>query len=424
MKISRKSFLGFALGAGLAATWYKISGHDSIWSDNRINGQSFGARILAVGGQGHLFDKDKKGSVVSEVDLKSGWVRQKWIPLLSPHAPSYLPNNDILALSAHSFETLILDSELNVKESLKTPKGFFFGGHSLILEDYGWLAIAIKKSVSDSLERPGYIAFYDLKNYKFIKAIPAYSTFVHDMERIASDEIAISQYGTLFFDFQSTDRPYIDKNNVSFLMEPKQPTISYLNLKNLEYTQHRIIEQSHGLNHIALGHDKNLYSVSVQAVKKDESGLKYINDRYHDSEIVKATAGDHTLKDTYIVLPSPIQSIPYSINENVSEFLEKPSLQLRSQDLTSNISKDYVISTYPNSSSIGILTNGHKMTTYKTNNWGLESPRAVVNFGQSEFFALADQNKSMAIINSKDMSLATSIDISCYRVIHMAYRSV
>lgn len=409
--------------AGASLLGLKIG--NSWFSDNHFSGKSLDFKILSAGVLGVNFPgpfKGKPSSVLNEVDFKRGIIRQTALPMLSPHSPTYLPNGNILCLSAHTAKSLIVDSDHKVIKDLLIPKDYVFGGHCLILEDKGEIAIAVKQRVSKDFKASGFLDFYDLDSFKLKRRVPLFSTFAHDIARLSSDVLAVSQYGTLYFDFQSTDKPYFDsQRNVTFLMQPVNPTLSFYDLKSNTFFSHKKIDQYYGLNHISTKSENSVFAVSVQAVLKDTHGIQFIEKNFADESILQQKNIDQSSTSDFQSLPSPFSI--FSENGNQSFFLhEKPHLQLRSQDLLTIQSLGTAIASFPNSGTIGILDSTNKITIQKTDVWNIESPRGLVELPDGTHLAISDQESGIAIIDYKKMNLVSSARFTGFRTIHIDCR--
>lgn len=424
-KLSRRELIIGTLGAVSTAAFSYNYGK-SWWQDSDvIQGQSLPTRLVTAGVNGQNFKgplSSQRCTLLSEVDLKDGWIKQTQLPMVSPHAPSYLPENRILVLAAHASVSLVVDSHHNTVHKFETPEGYVFGGHSYTLEDKGLLVISIKKRLSNSMDDAGFVDFYDLKNYRLVKRLPTLSTFAHDIARINPDTLVVSQYGTLYFDFQKTDKPYRDENGVVFLMQVVKPLLSYIDLKTMSFVHHRELKQFHGLNHIDVAPDENIYAVSVQAVEKTPEGLKFISEHYNDSEIFNQQNIDKSTTDNFLSLPSPMALIPKQ--GDVQNFIGKPSQQIRSQDLISDPHKNWAVSSFPNSQTIGVLRPGQDINLVSTKDWGVLQPRGLCKINDSQMIGVADQESGLVIVDVESMKKITSANLRTHRLVHIDAKNV
>lgn len=426
-RVSRRSFFGGS-AALVTAAWVTYNYGTTWWSDSGLDGRSLDTRLITMGVNSDLFNgplKGKRSTLLSEIDFKTGWIKQTQLPIISAHAPSYLPDNSILALSAHESVSLVVDADHKIKQEIKLPFNFVFGGHSLTLEDMGLVAIAIKKRYSDNLTDPGFINFYSLKNFDLVRQVPVPATFAHDLVRVSENQIAISQYGTLNFDFQKTDTPYFDKKlNATLLMQAVRPTLSYLNLKTFEYDQHRILQQFHGLNHITKGKNDEIFAVSVQAVQKDKGGYDFALSKYKDKKIIEQKNIDKSSNDNFFSLPSPLDLIPYDLSKNKIEFMGTPSKQVRSQDLVGDPNLNWVASSFPNSGTVGIIKNNSDLNLIETSNWGAPAPRGLSALPDSGLLGICDQDEGLVVIDVNTLTPVSSAKFKGYRIIHLDSKRV
>lgn len=403
----------------LGALSMSFNGGKTWFLEDVVAGEALNVSFLTSGMngrefQGPLFGKDC--TLLTEVSLLSGVAKQSQIPMIGPHAPQFLPGGRLLSLSAHSGLSLVLNRDHEVTHQIQAPEGYYFGGHSLVLEDRGLLAVPMKKRHSDGFVNPGFLDFYDLSSFELSKRVPVPSTFAHDLARLDKQTIVVSQYGTLNFDFQSTDKAYKAPDGIVYLMQVARPTLSYFDLNRFVFSHHHQLTQSHGLNHIDRGPKGEVYAVSVQAVERNQKGIQFIEKQYNDRKILTNASRDSLVSGEFVSLPSPFSII--QPDGKVREFLGKPSMQLRSQDLVSNAKLNWAAASFPDSGTIGIYRSG-RLQLVETKNWNIRTPRGLSLVNESSFLGICDQDSGLAVVDMANLKIRASAKFNGFRTAHL-----
>lgn len=420
-RITRRDFLIKGCSA-LGVLSISFNGGKTWFLDDVVAGETMNASLLTTGMngrefRGHMFGKDC--TLLTEVSLLSGVIKQSQIPMTGPHAPQFLPGGRLLSLSAHSALSLVLNHEHKVTNEIVAPEGYLFGGHSLILEDKGLLAIPLKKKHSDGFVNAGFLDFYDLSSFKLSKRIPVPSTFAHDLVRLDSQTVVLSQYGTLNFDFQDTDKAFTAPDGVVFLMQVVRPTLSFFDLKKFSFSHHLELKQTHGLNHIDKGPNGEIYAVSVQAVEANERGIQFIEKKYNDPNILTSASRDASIKSKFLSLPSPFAVI--QPGGKVYEHFGQPSKQLRSQDLVSNPGKNWAAASFPECGTVGIYRDG-KLQLLDSNLWNIKTPRGLSVLGESNYLGVCDQDDGLAVVDVSSLKTKVRVKFNGLRTTHLDSR--
>lgn len=410
--------------AGLATSYTGLSfnGGFSWAAESIVSGRSFDFSVLTLGTDGTNFAGPLHGrasTLVTEVNFKTGVVRQSQIPLSLAHAPQYLPGGRILALSAHTRVSLVLNSDHSVVQELTVPENFVFAGHSLVLEDRGWLVVSVKNKVSKSIKDTGYLSFLDLKTFREKHRIATHSTFGHDIERLSKIELAVSHYGTLLFDLQKSDQPVV-KSGIKYLMNVVKPMVSYFDLDTMKYTEHRELGPLHALNHISHGPEKSLYAISVQAVGRDPQSVKFAIDRFKDPRLLQQDDSEVPSK-TFLFLPSPLTWIP--LKGAPSEHWGPASAHVRGHDIVADPTRHWVAATFPGSQTVGILKDKTNLELHPGTKWGLASPRAVALSVDARQLIICDQNEGIVIADKANLETLASARLPLFKTVHVDIRS-
>lgn len=357
-----------------------------------------------------------QNSLVTILDLSSGRYLQGLAPISNVHTTWSSPYGEIILNSAHQSTSLVIDNNMKTVAHLILPENYYFGGHSVVLPEKNIYIMTVKRSMSNHPTDHSFLYIYDLKTHKLLNKIETPSTFAHDIIEFGENKVAVSHYGTLRFDLKDWDRP-IDKGEVEYLLDVRNPKVSIVDytkgqvLRNIDYPA------THSLNHLTTLNQKDIYTVSIQAIKKDQRSRDYLkrnyNDDWCDTKSVDSTK--------YVFLPSPIMKYSEA-TQTFKKFESKNARQQRrSQDIEADPYHGFVYGAFTDGNHLGILKGDDDFRLVDASKFKLKQIRGINILEKTGLIALNDGYFGVSVVDPVKEELVEFFPIRLKRAIHMNY---
>jgi hypothetical protein len=425
MSLSRREVLKLILGSGAVAAGWAITSSSTLASvlptvsDKKIINKSL--ITLGVDVTRHpdvLLGKSivvkKFGvdncSIISEISMITGELRQSIIPVNKPHGALRLGNGNLLVTSHHGNKSALLDEDHTLIQQLYAPDGYLYGGHSIHIPEKSIIIVPVRYSNPVDRTGTGLLMVYDDQDFKFLDQYNSHGIHPHEIHLLPQrNEFVVSHYGNI----ETPDPEGFSYN----ILEPK---LSILDSNDFSMKREYIQPIDAIFTHIDVGASMDVYAVSNQYIPYDDANLDKLKSimEKHNMEynhIIPALA-----KHDYRV---PVPGGIIRVNSETGDrevFLTSDEDFLRSQSIAAHRKSRRIFATYVYSNNLIIIDEATKKVIVKdANDYGFRAIRGVANIPGTDFVAISDQERGVAIINAITLKKIKDFPVDILKSAHI-----
>lgn len=416
MNLGRRDVLKLALGsAALAAGWKMAANPAAIASASPHAGITHNGiknTLIALGVQGHrhrdvllgkietavpsspsYFDRH---SVITELDIQSGKVKQSAIPIADAHSAIRLPNGNLLITSHHRNTSILIDENHQFIKRILAPKGYLYGGHSRFLPQQNVAIVPARFATPKGLADTGLIMAHDPESFEVIGQYSSGGIHPHEIRVLPNQsEFVITHYGDI-----KTPHP---KGLEFHVIEPK---LSVYDLQTFAKKRDYVQPIDGIYTHMDIGIHGDVYAVSNQYVAIPDRKADAINallqkhNLSHDLSLSFMSS-----RDSKLAIPSAVIKVNPQTGER-EEFLVSEAQQLRSQSVAAHMPSKRIFATFVFSNTLVMIDEATRaVSAIDAFKYGMQAIRGVGAIPNSDYIAISDQERGIAIVNAYTLDM-------------------
>ena len=378
-------------------------------------------RLITVGYDGDLFkgersyDTKYKQSVLTEVDLKTGDIKQTLSPIPRGHHVLPMPKHDKLLVCPGWSNILALhDMDHGLIERFGAPKDHVFGGHGVVYDEKGLVFVSL--SHVDQKSQSGKIAIFDQKDFKLLDIIETKGSKAHDMTILPDRKtLVVGNYGVKNEEWeQGIARDHYSKEECS--------SLSFINAETLKVESVSHFEDMKGLAHLGTGRDDEIVIVFERFMEYKDS---HLSDEERDNALKKimkdqvwSLHNEEKTDDKGVSIPTKIRRFNPNTGESHDHFTNMID-QRRPQSIAYNSMTDslLVCHVYPNTLISVDKTGTSKV--FPSKDFGIKEPIGACEIEGTPYIAISGMSRDITLIDTRDMTPALQVPCELFRCSHM-----
>ena len=377
---------------------------------------NFGGRLLTLGAYGEVFRTEdtytqkSRLSILTELDLSSGKYRQLKLELVDGHQVVPLDSSRLLCVPYLGPTAQIVDmTSLTVTGQLSAAEGFLFAGHAIKLNNLIYLPSKSNDSDSKNLKN-GQIHIFEISSNKLVKCGDSGGIWPHDLVFLPGEEmLVVGHTGTN--GPASPDQLYLYSN--------KKSCLTVLNAKSLDVQK---IIKTPGLSpsHLAVDPAGQIYSTSVQWVRFNNDGFKFVSRDFDEKQHVFRLAHSE-YEEKRLSTPEPVLVVNANSGKMV-RILKDPNLQRRPVAIVYHPVAKSIFITFSHSDTL-FKINCNNLTTEIVSAFelGISEIRGLYPIQNSSLLAVGGKFRGVALINALDLSVHKRYDVPLFYSTHLTH---
>lgn len=431
MSISRRSFLKqTGLVALLSFVGSKVGATSIVEKPNILKDENAAffpkdVRLITVGYDGHLFsgettiDTSYKQSVLTEVDLKTGGIKQTLSAIPRGHHVLPMPKHDKLLVCPGWSNILALhDMDHGLIERFAAPKDHVFGGHGVVYDEKDLVFVSL--SHVDQKSQSGKVAIFDQKDFKLLDTIKTKGSKAHDMVILPDRKtLVVGNYGVKDDEWeQGIAKPHYGKDECS--------SLSFINAETREVESISYFEDIKGLAHLGIGYDDEIVMVFERYMAYKGS---HLSDEERDLALQKLMKDgvwplhpEEKTNDKGVSIPTKIKRFNPNTGHSHDHFTNILD-QRRPQSVAYNGMTEslLVCHVYPNTLISIDKTGTTKVISSK--DIGIEEPIGACEIEGTPYIAVSGMTRDVTLVDTRDMSAALQVPCELFRSSHINHYS-
>ena len=374
-----------------------------------VDGERFPGVLFGKNGVANEYGIDNC-SVLNELDMTTGAVKQTVIPVSKPHGALRLGNGNLVITAHHTKTSAVVDRNHRLVKLLEAPEGYLYGGHSALIPEKNIVIICLRHDKAKTIADTGLLMVYDAKDFTFLGQYNSHGILPHEIRLLSDrDEFVLTHYG----DIIGADPDGLEFN----ILEPK---LSVLNSGDFSKKREYIQPIDGIYTHMDIGRSHNVYAISNQ----------YVNYANKSPVEVQSTLEKHNISYNYIQprmgkdrarIPVPSGVIRVNaVTGDREEFLSSENPFLRSQSVAAHPGTGRIFATYLYSNQLVVIDEPTKKVIVKSGrDYGFEMVRGVTNIPGSDYVAISDKDRGVAIIDAATLEKVKEFDIEHLTSVHL-----
>jgi hypothetical protein len=437
MGLSRRAVLGGIIGAGATVGGLSTAGKLSMAATKSADattacapsaktnqGLDIPAKLLSVGIDGNAHPDVYSGridtqeppwidrpSVLTELDLRTGKIKQTLLPIQSAHSVTPLPDGSLFIAAHHKPVSIHVTADHAIIKTYLAEDGYVYGGHSYYIPSLNLLAVPSRRDNPRTKADTGLIQFYDVSNMELVKQVDSKGIHPHELRLLPQDDsqMLITHYGDVH-----TPHP---QGLADHVIEPK---LSIMDLNKFEIVKevHQSIDAIY--THMDVGYKGDAYVVSNQFFPVRGLSTKQIADGVKRFNIPTEIARHPTslVKRRFSIPSGLIKTDPITGKNEV--LMTKPGDVMRSQSVAAHHASKRVFATYAFSNRVLVHDEGANETfSQDAFEYGLHEIRGVTAIPNTDYIAFNDLYNGIAIVNAYTMELVGNFTARTLKAPHI-----
>lgn len=422
MGIHRRKFLTSIAAAGAASLGFSAaaSGGADAWTEAHESGE-----LLLFGYEGRLdsprIDFQERSSVLTRVRLKDGAVESVKLPMEKAHIAMPLGQGRVLCCPQNGPHALVVDRENRIVQRFEAPKGFFYSGHGLLLNDRSVLLVPLCKTSRSSVADRGAVEVYDAKDLRLLRRIEDWGINPHEIQYLPSrNELVVADYGTL----TTAGRPVLTTFGQSCIFTCDPDTLAVKKV----YDQ---TDLNGAVTHVRVTDDGQAYVILQQSVFMDTArgertfaAAVLDADRVAESEF-SLPPRDYALpfiqyKTPEMSVPRPLVKVNLASGQR-QQLLVHPRFHIRPQSVERNVLTGTVLASYTGSDCLVAQRGGESPYIIDGADIGLTEVRGLADIPGTPFVGIAGSERNVSIVDVRTGVSVTRIRSDNFVAPHMTF---
>lgn len=417
--IDRRTFLAGMAGAAIGGAAAGLLGPYRAFTP-----QSTAAlpdmKLYTTGRHGRLYPGqhdsfDRNMSVLTELDIRTGKVRQATAPIDNAHYVVAMPARDnLLMVVQQSHVSALFDGDMQLKRLISLPAEFNFSGHGIHLPEKNVIFLSTY-SKGDGL---GLIQIYDDTSLELLDEFPSGGIRPHDMSLFNDGtRIALAQAGNQRYGRDTANRAATSEDDLY------TPKLTIIDIASRSTVRHMPIAVQAPMVHLAVDRHDNVYSVLQKYI--DTSAQRNTDDIRAEMK----RYFPHGLPDNFnpldvepggegIAVPMPFMRFD-TTKDRITEIFSSANEQRRSQSVILQQQTGLVIAAYVFSEHLLCVREDQSHFTVHTPSFGIQDPIGLCDIAGTPYFAVAGMFEDIAIIDARNMRPVQHFHEVLYRCSHL-----
>lgn len=400
---TRRSFLKSTVVLATALTAMR---EESVAQGPHLTGETIGGRLLAVGfGAKRLSSvSDGSSSVITEVSLDAGIVRQMVVPLASAHSLLMAADGRALCLPLDGEQALWIETDLSSRERLQAPKGYLFSGHGVLSPVQGQAFVSLRQKDARSFTDTGRIAVIDLTRRQLLGMVDSGGVRPHDLA-LAGGKLLVSHYGDI--NYESAGKTATNRR------QPRLVTIDPIGGRVLQVID-TPVEGS--LTHIAASPDGQVVGVPLNYLGFDAQGRRDVETALGGRAFEVSVAEE---LEGRIAAPMPLYLFDTKA-ATMHRLAKDLAKQRRAQSVAYHSGSQRFFVTYSFSDTLAVIDRD-EVQYLSGFDLGLSYVRGVCALGTSGLVAVTGEFRGITLIDAANLNVVKRIDVALYDTPHVQW---
>jgi hypothetical protein len=419
--------LGFVAGAVATASSMGATSQAAV-PKVAPGGGALKGLVHGLGGDGRTYpgwenSREGDAAVITTINLVDGSVRQTPLPMAGGHAAMSMGDGRILCLAQHRNKCLVLDPAHKVVNQVAAQSKYVFGGHGLVMENRGVIALAMRAERQTRLKDHGVFRVYDLKTLKLLDQVDSGGLQPHEIHAIPNtDELAVTHYGDI-----RVPRPPLENN----VIEPK---LTILDARTLKPKRHYVQPDFNAMvTHMRVDkHGWAYFVLSQQVVWANPDDLRDNEDPFTIAahQLEKALGRKRTFPLPHQGIsnkefPLPLPFIRVNTQNGERQIINTGDRNhLRSQSVAYSDFTDKAIGLYYYSNVMIVHTPGAEPEIITGDELGLDDIRGITEIPDTPFIAVMGNHRGVTVVNLNTREIVATYPTLNYRDTHLYYDRV
>jgi hypothetical protein len=349
-------------------------------------------------------------SVITEIDPKSGDATQSVLPMASAHAAMRLPTGNLFISAHHKTESLLIDEDHKVIKSYYAPAGYVYGGHGWLLPEQNVAMVALRHADPKTTKDTGLLMVYDADTFELLDQYDSGGIHPHEI-RVLPDqkEFVVTHYGDVH-----------SPNPSGLHFHVLEPKLSVYDLETFKKKADYIQPIDAIYTHMDVGAYGDVYAISNQYLYYSKLSDEQLAAQLKRMDIKH----DHNVsfmsnKSRRIAIPGAVIKVNPKTGER-EDLIVSEEAHLRSQSVAAHSKSKRVFATYVYSNNLVVVDEEAKtVSAVDAFKYGCHAVRGVAEIPDSDYIAVADQDRGVAIVNAKTMEMVNQFPTQLLQATHI-----
>lgn len=369
----------------------------------------FGIASQAIQSRFAQADRSRPSSVVIEVDLGTGFVRHRPLPVTEGHEPVLLAGGELVCVSDGGQAMLFIDPSTHaISKTIRCDPGFEYSGHARVVDDR--LVVTVRQRGTGKMR--GRLDVFSMETRARTDSVDTGGHVPHEIVVLEDrDEIAISHYGHFGGDHFQRE---------PFFWDIREAAVSFLDRRTLAVKRRFVYERPLALTHMRRASSGKLYVVAAQYVRNNPAGFAAIAADGSGLGPRFVPAGPEK-RDQRISMPGPVVVVDPDAGI-VEELMPEPQYHRKQQSLAVHAQTGQVFVTFTDSDRVMRIDPGSHAASYiAAADLELSAPCGVVDITGTPYVAVSGRSSDLVIVDAATGVLVRSYPAEMFSNVHLGY---